>query len=328
MTPTSIYVRPISEATQMSIHCFRAQLFRVFNKLYIDNGSHLSSYEFVVGVDAEISDIMETFPWYLQDDAQYVQTQLPPSLATVVTWMRHVLQSAICIQRVRMYRPFLNSMVGDSWQRCIIASTSALEIYKSLRAPDVEYFQRCQKMHVHAYQVFSVAIALSTFLLVEMPSNPQPIRADIDLVIEDLSSHSSSFDDSRWIPLIVDGCRVIRRILTLYDARCKRRQAAASNGAATGDESALQEEAKTALVPAISSVFGGETSARRYLERCFVENIANDSTQADADSSPSVGFLNLAAWDTLLNPAAQPGQWSDDFWTDMDACIGLSPGIS
>lgn len=187
-------------------------------------------------------------------------------------------------------------------------------------------------MHVHAYQVFSVAVALATFLLVEMPSNPGPIRADIELVIEDLNSHSSSFHDSRWIPLICDGCKVITRILRLYDARCKRRQngmiaTSSSNGRSADDPAGLQDEAPTSLVPAISSVFGGETTAQRYLERCSIEHIINGPSPSESGTGTNSrafnGFIELAAWDALLDPA-QSGQWNDAFWADMNACIGMS----
>lgn len=175
-------------------------------------------------------------------------------------------------------------------------------------------------MHVHAYQVFSVAVALSTLLLVEMPSNPKPIRSDIELVLEDLGFHGANFDSSRWIPLISDGCRVIRRILALYDARCKKRQSgdvALGSGASGDDPSMSQDEGPTALVPAIYSVFGGEASTRRYLERCYVENrLKNPVPDHDADSRSIASFLEFAAWDALMD-SSSAAQWNDAFWTDV-----------
>ncbi|PKK43285.1 hypothetical protein CI102_13315 [Trichoderma harzianum] len=329
--PSTFRPRPMSEPTEMSIHCFRARLFKVLNKLCMEHGSQPLSYEFIVRVDAEITEIMDDYPWYLKGDPESVTETMHLSVAKVVPWMRHVLHSAVHLQRMRMYRPFLNPVVDDAWLRCVTAATSALAVYKSLRNADLARFRRAQKMHVHTYQVFSVSVALATFLLVEMPSNPDPIRADIELVLEDLSWHSSSFHDSRWIPLISDGSKVIRRILRLYDARCKRRQngmtgATTGNGRSADNAASLQEEVPTSLVPAISSVFGGETMAQRYLERCSIEHIMNGPTPAESGSGTNWrvcgGLIELSGWDGLLDPV-QSGQWNDAFWADMNACVSL-----
>lgn len=330
--PSTFRPRPMSEPTEMSIHCFRARLFKVLNKLCSEHGSQPLSYEFIVQVDAEITEIMDGYPWYLKGDPESVTEAMPRSVANVVSWMRHVLHSAIHLQRMRMYRPFLNSVVDDAWVRCVTAATSALAVYKSLRNADLPRFRRAQKMHVHTYQIFSVSVALATFLLVEMPSNPGPIRSDVELVLEDLGSHSSSFHDSRWIPLIADGSKVIRRILRLYDARCERRQNGMTGDATVNirsvdDATSIQEEAPTSLVPAISSVFGGETTAQRYLERCSLEHIRNGQTPAEGGSSMNWrvfdGIIELSGWDGLLDPV-QSAQWNDAFWADMNACVSVS----
>lgn len=317
--------RPLTEPTEMSVHCFRAQIFKIFNKLYIDNGANLSSYAYVSEIDAEVDELLDSFPWYLQDDFETLRHQLSPNFASVVTWMRHILQSCICIQRVRMYRPFLKPLVGDAWQKCVMASTSALTVYKSLRSPNVSRFQRSQKMHVQAYQVFSAAVALSTFLLVEMPSNADIIRADIELVTDDLQSHSITVDEDRRIPLIADGRKVIRRILGLYDARCRHalKTSIAQDERSDTNDSAHSDEAPTALVPAIFSVFGGESSARRYLERCAIEYIVNDQPSeemATSSTSLSTTILEMSAWDALIDPG-QWGHWGDTLWADLDSVL-------
>ncbi|CAM1505879.1 Fc.00g115160.m01.CDS01 [Cosmosporella sp. VM-42] len=325
ITSSSIQTRPMSEPTEMSVHYFRARIFKVLNKLYVNNGSNLTSYSFITQIDDEIDEIFDEFPWYLQDDPGNVRQMLSPSFVNVITWMRHILQSCICIQRVRMYRPFLNPVVGNAWERCVAASTSALAIYKSLRSPNIARFQRSQKMHVQAYQVFSAAVALATFLLVEMPSNANIIRSDIELVIEDLHSHSKSVDEARWIPLIADGRRVIRRILGLYDARCKRalRSSPTQDGRAGSAPTVQPDDAPTALVPAIFSVFGGESTAHRYLERCAIEYIVNDPTSVEGSAATngiSTTIMEMSAWDALIDPN-QWGQWGDILWADLDSVL-------
>ncbi|KAF7558024.1 hypothetical protein G7046_g5920 [Stylonectria norvegica] len=325
ITPTSIHERPIEDPTEMSVHVYRARLFKLLNKLYINNGAKLSSYSFISEIDAEISEIEEEYPWYLRSDPETLRRRLSPGFVNIITWMRHILHSCICIQRVRMYRPFLNPVIGDSWQRCVAASTSALSVYKSLRSPDIARFQRSQKMHVQSYQVFSAAVAMSTFLLVEIPSNSEIIRADIELVIEDLQSHSKTVEKERWVPLIADGRRVVSRILALYDARCKynQKRGTMQGGSMVEAPHVQPSDAPTALVPAIFSVFGGESSTHRYLERCAIDYIVNDTASVEGtmpNGGPAAAALETSAWDALIDPSSW-GQWGDAFWADLDSVL-------
>lgn len=313
----------------MSIHCFRAQIFQVWGKLYMDNGAHLSSYSFIAQIDAEVTEVTNRFPWYLKDDPETLRQRLSPGFANMILWMRHILESSIYTQRVRLYRPFLNPLVGDSWRRCVTASTSVLAVYKALRATDVARFQRSQKMHVQAYQAFAAAVALATFLLVEMPSNANTIRTDIELVAEDLMCLNRDVDDNRRIPLISEGSRIIKRILRLCDARYKNsNHSCTASNEGSGDAGAREHnEAPTALVPVISHILGGESSAQRYLERCSIDYMVNGASTAE-DGTGSGGMYDvefeLAAWDALLDPS-QSEQWNDAFWADLDARIGLGP---
>lgn len=302
-------------------------MFKILNKLYINNGANLTSYAFVAEIDAEITEMMNDFPWYMQQEPEELLQRLSPGFVSTLTWMRHILHSCICVQRVRMYRPFLKPLVGDAWEKCVDASTSVLSIYKSLRSPNVARFQRSQKMHVQAYQVFSAAIAMATFLLVEMPSNAEILRADIELVIDDLHSHSASVDENRGVALIIDGSKVIRRILSLYDARCRHalRDASMQDARSGNSTNTQPEEPPTALVPAIFSVFGGETSAHRYLERCAIEYIVNDPGATQGSTSTgglSNTILEMTAWDTLIDPG-QWGQWGDALWADLDSVLSM-----
>ncbi|KAF4345367.1 transcription factor [Fusarium beomiforme] len=341
MSPLAVNARPITEPTEFSAHIFRARVFKVLSQLYIDNGTNLSSYRFVDEINTKLSGVLASVPWYLRDDLDSIRRRLPSRLAATLAWQRHILHSCVGTQRVRMYRPFLKSLEGDAWQRCVEASTGTLAIYKSLRLQNVAQFQRSQKMHVQAYQVFSAAVALATFLLVEMPSNAGVLRADIELVLDDLHSYSHSLDRERRMPLVSDGQKVIHRILRLYDAR--RRLRSRKGQAGYGDECAARPsesgDTPAALVPAIYSVFGGESTARCYLERCAIDYILNEpatsgrpvsSADPGGSGKRSQGAVSNVAdqWEQSLDflSAAEPSLSADDFssdTTDMPAWDAL-----
>ncbi|KAF7552727.1 hypothetical protein G7Z17_g4116 [Cylindrodendrum hubeiense] len=268
---------------------------------------------------------MDEFPWYLKDSPELLMSRLSPNFFTTITWMRHILHSCICVQRVRMYRPFLNPLVGDSWERCVAGSTSALAVYKALRKPNIARFQRSQKMHVQSYQIFSAAVALATFLLVEMPSNADCIRADIEIVLEDLQVHSASVDETRSVPLIADGGRIIERILSLYDARKNyvQKSTTAPEGGLGPTPPIQHDDAPTALVPAIFSVFGGESTAHRYLERCAIEYIVNDTTPGETSTSGSnATVFDLAGFDGAIDSSFW-SPWGDALWADLGSVLTL-----
>jgi hypothetical protein len=314
MSAAAVNPRPITEPTEFSAHVFRARVFKILSQLYVDNGVNLSSYRFVDEVDGKLSDLLASVPWYLKDDLDSLRRRLPSRLATTLAWQRHILHSCIGTQRVRMYRPFLHSLEGDAWQRCVEASTGTLAVYKSLRSRNLAQFQRSQKMHVQAYQVFSAAVALATFLLVEMPSNAGVLRADIELVLEDLHSYSHTLDKERRMPLVSDGQKVIHRILALYDARQRLQSKRSQAGNDNEDNVKASQPGDTpeALVPAIYSVFGGESTARRYLERCAIDYILNeppDNVPSGSIASPAGNGKRLM-WDVLGAPG-QSGQSLD-----------------
>ena len=268
----------------MSMHVFRAQIFKVLNKLYINNGELLTSYKHVVSVDAEITQIMSDFPWYFQISKSPVDHRLS-STFSFLPWGHHMIHTCVSIQRIRMFRPFLHPLVHDSWDRCVQAATNALAVYKQIRAVDPSHFHRSQKFPTQNYQIFSVAVALAVFLLVEQPTNSEGIRADIVLIIEDLQYLEEA--DIR-IPLVVDGRKVLKKILKMCDRRRR-----------------VDGAEPTALVPAIYSVFGGENTARKYLERCAIEYIINDKRGQDS-AGPSE-----ATFEVNFAPSSEPVSLGD-----------------
>ena len=154
-------------------------------------------------------------------------------------------------------------------------------------------------MRVQSYQIVSAAMVLATFLLVERPPDPHQIRADIDMVMVDLQSlvSSPSERDTRSVPLVTDGIRVVQRILTLYDSR--------PTISGRDNRSHRTSDPPTSLAPAISQVFGGgEASAHNYLalERCAIDYIVNDNV-AGRDTtinSSLVAHLDGFAWGSPL----------------------------
>lgn len=275
----------------------------------------MSSYSFVSDIDAEITAILDTMPWYhtLPRKSEPSPYSRLPSTFSFIPWGYHILHSCVYVQRLRMYRPFLHPLAGDSWQRCLSAASSALVIYRELRSQDVSRFQRSHKMRVQAYQIVSAAMVLATFLLVERPPDPEQIRSDVDMVMNDLQSiaSKSTEGDTRSVPLVTDGLKVLQRILMLYDARCN------TSSRTAGDN--RNSDPPTSLAPAISSVFGGETTARKYLERCAIEYIINDN-MSDPNAL-NTSHLDGANWGVLLD-APFSGEWGDTFWTELESAVG------
>lgn len=61
-------------------------------------------------------------------------------------------------------------------------------------------------------------------------------------------------------------------------------------------------DAPTALVPGIFAVFGGESSARKYLERCAIAYAVNDDPAILNDvGCASSAVSGSSSWETLLD---------------------------
>ena len=54
LTDSTIYPRPLEEPTVMTMHVFRARLFKTINQLYANNGTPLTSYDSVSDIDAKV----------------------------------------------------------------------------------------------------------------------------------------------------------------------------------------------------------------------------------------------------------------------------------
>lgn len=317
----------------MSGHRFRSRLFKRINRLCINNGANMASYDFVAEIDDEMKQILEDAPWFLQNGQSFEQHILAPDVSNIIGWHYHFIHSFVCVQRLRMFRPFLSPPIGDSWQRCCEASSSALSVYKSMRSfqPSIVHFQRSPKAYVGAYQILSPAITLATFLLVELPSNMDNLRADIEMVLDDLQTFNSLAAESRRLQLLVDGEKAVRIILRLYDERMRLLELKGM-GALQSAPCPNEKFCKTLLLPTLSAILGGESTARQYLQRCTIRYIVNDSEETGNSQREQTQIGgNMEAMDLPHNDYLEDGRtwdyWDDRMWEDLNTAILGSQGF-
>ena len=246
LTETSIKARPLDEPTELSYNILRAKLMAVLQKLYVDNCSRLTSYSFVQSIDAEMMELVDSFPWYFRitRDEEGI-----PALATGIndlSWQQHTLHCCICVQRIRMYRPFLHPPVGTARRICTESAEDVLSVYSLLRDSCSEQLGRSPRFIIQSYQIYSAAVALAAFLLVERTFPSLRIRKDVEMVIADLATQENAE------AVAVDGRRLLQKMLDMYDRH---------------DQFNLRESER--IVPAIATVFGGEHTTRNYLRHDF-----------------------------------------------------------
>ena len=226
----------------MSYNILRAKLMAILQKLYVDNCSRLTSYNFVQSIDAEMMQVVDSFPWYfrIRRDEEGI-----PALAmgtNDLSWQQHLLHTCICVQRIRMYRPFLHPPVGAAARICSESAESVLSVYTLLRNSYSEQLRRSPRFVLQSYQIYSAAVALAAFLLVERTFPPQRIRKDIEMVIADLAQRDTA------AAVAVDGSELLQKMLDMCD-RWDR----------------LNAQESEQLIQAIATVFGGEQTTRNYL---------------------------------------------------------------
>lgn len=247
ITETSISVRPETEPTDLSLLIQKFKFFRVFNKFYKENCDHIHRREFVEAIDAELMHLEESSPWF-QKIENLGRISDTPSDLDHVPWGNYILHSCLCQQRLRMYRPFLQARIPEAWDKCVHAAESALDVYRALRAQNLGEFRRSSKFKGTSYQIFSVATFLSLFLLIERPSPADKIRSDIDIVLSDLEYGSRHHDCH---PAQAERTKVLRQIIAICDSQ----------------DPTSRPNATMQIIRIISTVFGGESSSRSYLNR-------------------------------------------------------------
>ncbi|KAK2882437.1 hypothetical protein FQN49_000359 [Arthroderma sp. PD_2] len=306
--------RPIEEPTETSANILRSEIFLVMRKLFDSGFEYLSSYEYVRSIDLELENLCRNFPWYFQLDERGKCANLPAS-QDFILWQFHLLHSCICMQRIRMNRPFIHARVGDSWATCAKAANEVLAVYQSMRNPDVEEFRKKHKLFVQAYQIFSAAVALAGFLLVERSFPADNIRPLIEMVISDLSLCTADAS------IAVGGRNTLIKMLDMYDRRQQREP--------------VEPES---LIPEISGVFGGEQTTRKYLKRCDIGYVLNEDGRASPmdprgstttpgvptystntpNSYTTINQLNSSATDVSEMPQAPPLVAQNSGFSDFD----------
>lgn len=266
VTATSIIPRPMEVPTDMSALICRVKAFRIFRKLYFNDGAYLSSYSYIQSIDKEIQTLIAEFPWYFRIGSEESLRHLPT--LDSIAWQHESLHICICLQRIRMNRPFLHARIGESWGVCFKAAQEMLAPYRRMREVNVERFRQSQKFLIQGYQSYTAAVTLAAFLLVErsLPGfSSEFMRHDIEMVISDLELKDLG-------PLISDGIKILRKMLDMFDQRRDTRD----------------PHTRESLVRDIASVFGGEQPTRRYLKQCDIGYVLNN-TASSADGSSSTG---------------------------------------
>lgn len=262
----------MDEPTDMSATICRAEAFKILRKIYIDDGAYLSSYDYIRSIDSELQQLIDCFPWYFQVTSEATARRLP-SLDRI-SWQHCVLHVTICMQRIRMNRQFLHARVGESWGVCARAAQRMLDVYRCMREPDVDRFRRSQKYLAQGYQIYTAAVTLAAFLLVErsFPDfSPDLMRQDIEMVISDLETKDIG-------PIVAEGLRVLRKMLNMIDQRESR-----------------DLQARESLVREIAVVFGGEQPTRKYLKRCDIGYVLNTAQKDESDVPVHPGAVALQA---------------------------------
>ncbi|KFY34774.1 hypothetical protein V494_06493 [Pseudogymnoascus sp. VKM F-4513 (FW-928)] len=215
ISASTITVHASDEPTEMSMNIARGQIFQVFNRLLMDHGAHLDSFEFVVSLDAELFDVMDQFPWFFKPKFAHRWAELSPEFH-FVPWAYQLLNGCICMQRIRMYWPFITTKPDTAWEVIMAAASDALTVYQMIRGMQQRPIKDLQNCGIIYYQLFSVAVTLASLLLVHRPefhNQVRVIRGRIETVALDLAQLSTE----EVSPLASEQSKIIGEILEMYD---------------------------------------------------------------------------------------------------------------
>lgn len=290
VTATSITPRPIEEITDMSADIAHIEVYNIFRRIFENNGAYTSSYEYIRSIDRQIQDVVSRFPWYFQTNNEINIGHM--SSMNVIVWQHNILHLGICLQRIRLNRPFLHARIGESWLVCAKAAQDMFVPYRRMREINVAGFLRSQRFTALEYQVYTAAVAVAAFLLVErsLPGlSSHSMIQDIQMVISDLEQV-----DLR--PMLADGVKVLRKMLDLFEHDQDR-----------------DSQARTSLVKEIASIFGGEELAKKYLKRSDDDTLgstkATHTIQPVTTREPDLGHISTA----VPSITDHPGIDLDDF---------------
>ncbi|RFU74611.1 transcription factor [Trichoderma arundinaceum] len=254
LTETSVNPRPLDEPTEVSMSIFRSQFSRTINRhICSAENEENKSYEVIQRLDADILDLMDKLPWYfrLGKDDQLPRIREP--LCEVITWQHHILRTFIGTQRIRMHHPFILSH-EDCWKNCAGAAENTLAVYRALRRGRAVTSQ--QKFFPQAYQIFSVAVSLTTLLMLEELFPTPNIYQEIKDIAGDLKALENQ---GCAVPIATFGRQVLLKLFELYE-----------KGAVTNMNSPSREA--ESLASDISSILNGSQPSGMCVERQAYHN--------------------------------------------------------
>lgn len=278
MTSSLISPRPMAEATESSMSILRAESTRIFNRVFIDPDVQ-PPYEYIRTIEADVIALTKRFPWFIElgsesEERSGFLESLPKTLASL-PWQCHLVQSYLCVQRIRLYRPFLNDQSVPACQASVDAAIAAFAIYRTIRTqrPDGQATVR-HRFSMQAYQLFSTAITSLLLLVKERPANKSAtaIAAEVEMVIGDLE-----YLEKRHIsiPLALHGAQILRHIMDVHRSTIS-------------DKDLIH----ISFMPSVYSVIGGKKRTREYLER------SNSQKQATT-ASRNVGRVASESWQAI-----------------------------
>ncbi|OKL56410.1 hypothetical protein UA08_08054 [Talaromyces atroroseus] len=309
MTTTRISPRDMGEPTIAAFSVIRARVTRLLNKLYINNGNGLSSLEYVASIDRELCKILNRLPWYLRINKDGVRAvpQLPTEYA-VIPWQHHLFHTFVCVQRIRMYICFLgdsNPKASSAQSICLESAMDAFSVYRSIKKQQSDsLIMTHQRFATESYQIFSTGVALALFLLMgRLPDPHFQLRGDVEMVISELEALETR---GISVPTSVNGSRLLRKMLDIYDYNSNKHHHHNRNENGSADPT---------LVHGISSVIGGETRTRQYLQRCTIDYIMNSSSSSDDSENswytPQDSLSSVGETSGLINTRKQYSHAND-----------------
>ncbi|VVT56722.1 uncharacterized protein SAPINGB_P005233 [Magnusiomyces paraingens] len=272
--------------TIMSFQIERHRVMKILNRLCPNTNNSPPSYEAVLDTDRELCEYAQGLPWFFQpapDPSQY--SALLAKMPTI-GFQHHVLHTCNCMHRVRIHQPFLHPRVPTSWAACHSAVKAMFLVYRRLCASFPGGVSGSYSFIPQIHQSFSAAVAQGLFLLVEKPPDSDAICGDVETFVTDLYRLLETFYVD--IPILTTGIKTIRQIRDAMSVDGKR-----------------QREPSPTIVSEVYSVFGGRKNTEKYLARCTIDFLVNDSDM-DKQQQQQQQQLQQQQEDTAGSVAYQP----------------------
>jgi hypothetical protein len=327
LTETSVSALPIQEPTCSSYRVVLTQAYKVLNRLYAEDGTHLASYEWVSAADAELVSILNQLPWYMNmsNDKAFAKSQ-HISGYDYLKWQHHILQNTISMQRLRMHRPFLRTEMRDlCWAKCIDSIEKSFAVYLAIRASSAKTIIHSKKMLVQSFQSFCSVVSVVMFLLIERPKLSLDVQHDIEIAIQDLRDLAEA---NPFLPMAAEGRATLNKLLLAYRAGFRSQNAGPGSSQSVGGQALIQD---------LYEMMGGGLNTRKYLEK------DQQTSSGQANSEPNGGrhdhgirlnaSLEVSAFnsgistETVASYADDPSTLADPFVLPYDEAMSFDVGL-